>query len=66
MLQPQFVQVVRDLARAEDGAPAAERVAKEITELGGARSQLGPSSMSSGCPWMRMSICWNYDPPGGE
>ena len=28
--------VVNDLARAEDGAPAAERVAKEITELGGA------------------------------
>ena len=28
--------VVNDLARADDGAPAAERVAKEITELGGA------------------------------
>jgi NAD(P)-dependent dehydrogenase (short-subunit alcohol dehydrogenase family) len=28
--------VVNDLARAEDGAPAAERVAREITELGGA------------------------------
>jgi NAD(P)-dependent dehydrogenase (short-subunit alcohol dehydrogenase family) len=39
--------VVNDLARADDGAPAAERVAKEITELGGA----AVASMESVAQW---------------